>query len=365
MSEINIDVIPIVVGLIGLSGLILVNLLNALPKWLRVLVSLMLLLILSFCILYLLGKIRYENGVFTIHKSNPPSKVVIIKPEPPIDNEQQKPYDLLTNYAESLKNSNEAIRNEAIDSLYYIAYKHPNHIKTVCEVFCSHIRDITNDSAYRKKNTAKNPPEDIQHIINRLLKNDGESLIFDSFPKNLQGAYLYGADFQNAKLDSVNFQNATLSKANFKSAKLNNVNFETTVLNEKVSFEDAQLTEVFFRYNKLTDVNFQKSKINRGVFRKTRLTGVNFDNAYFDVANFNESVMVEVSFRNNTLNGVSFRNASFSKNINFTNAKFHNVDFWTKIKPKKGEVIFKETIFEDIDIEKITSQNYTTRRTNP
>ena len=281
-----------------------------------------------------------------------------------IKQEQKEIENNYYRYVDNLKYSNEAIRNEAIDNLYKYAYEHSTrYLKSVCDVFCSHICDITNDSTYRKQNN-KTPRKDIQNILDRLLRKDGDTLIFAPLRKSLQGTYLYGANFRDAILSNVDFEEATLSKADFKYAKLNDVNFRDAILDDNVSFEESELTNVNFRYNRLTNVIFKKSKINTGRFKFTKLTKVNFDNAHIDVADFGESEMVDVSFLNDTLRSVSFRNASLKK-VNFTNAKFYNVDFWTKIKTTKEDVNFKETMFENTAIERIISKNYTTMRTNP
>ena len=314
-------------------------------------------------------------------------------------------------YVDNLKHSNEGNRIDAIENLYKLAYEYPSErSQKVCEVFCSHIREITSDSIYQTKNSNK-PPKDIQNIIDLLLKNDKDSLIFNRFWKNLKGSYLNGADFQNAKLNSVDFIDATLSNADFRLAFLNNVTFISDAKNHDINFGEAELSNVDFRNNKLTKVNFKKSKINRVIFKNTRLSDINFEDAYLNEVNFDESVMIRVSFRNDTLINVSFRkdtlqkvyfqnsiinkgifrNASINdvnfdnaefyvanfndskltdvyfkktklkdtsfrqvtyKNVDFNDARFYNVDFYTGLKIKKEEIFFQNTKFEN-DLEKI------------
>ena len=79
----------------------------------------------------------------------------------------------------------------------------------LCEVFCSHIRISTSDSIYKKVNS-KNPRKDIQNINDRLLKKEGDTLIFAPFRKSLEGTYLYGTDFRNAILYNVDFEEGKL-----------------------------------------------------------------------------------------------------------------------------------------------------------
>ena len=276
--------------------------------------------------------------------------------------EREKNYH---NYVGYLVVSNEGIRNKAINDLYQYAYKYSaEFLKPVCDAFCSHIREITSDSVYRAKNK-ETPRNDIQNIIDLLFKKNDDTLIFNQVRKSLEGAYLHGANFQNAILNNIDFEAATLSNANFKSAKLNDVSFIAAILNANLNFDGAELTNVNFRYGRLTNVNFKNSKIIPGKFYGATLTDVQFDNAHINVGNFELSEMINVSFINDSLKDVSFRHVKVYQNVNFANAKFNNVDFWTRTKPKKEEVNFKGTIFEKDDIERITSLNYTTSRTNP
>jgi len=272
----------------------------------------------------------------------------------------EKNYNVLI---KSLDSKIDSTRINAISSLYKIANENrDDYLYNVCDVFCSKIRNITSSSSYKKDND-RSPSGDIQLIIDMLFKQKKDGLIFDRLMKNFSGAYLYGADFGNATINKVDLRNATLSKANFVSAKLQNTDFREAILNENVNFENAVLDTVNFRYNTLTDVTFRKSTLRHVIFLTTKLTNVNFENAYFNVANFNSSTMMDVSFIGADVTSVSFRNNSFKK-VKFSNANFYNVDFWTKVKTSKEDVDFRGTMFADDDIEKITSQNFTTRKSN-
>jgi len=261
----------------------------------------------------------------------------------------------------SLDSKVDSTRINAISHLYKLANEYrDDYLNNICDEFCSKIRKITGESSYRINNQ-NSPSEEIQKIINVLFKREKDGLIFDRLTKDLNGAYLYGADFGNAILNKVDFRNAILSNASFVSARLQNTDFREARLDENVNFENAVLDTVNFRYNTLTDVIFKKSTLRHVIFLTTNLNSVNFENAYFNVANFNSSKMVDVSFIGADMTSVSFRNGTFKK-IKFMNAIFYNVDFWTKVKTSIEDVNFKGTLFADYTIDQITSFGFTTNK---
>ena len=275
--------------------------------------------------------------------------------------QQQETAKDFIRYTDDLEHPNEGRRVEAIDRLYKIAHETPSdYLNYLCNVFCSHIINYTNTSSYQDKNK-RSPSRDIQKIINLLLKNDRDSLIFDQHWKSLERAYLYGADFSNAILNNVDLSGATLNEAIFKSAKLYTTHFMDAKL-DNVNFENAYLENVNFRFIPLISANFKKSNIRVGRFFDTRLTDVNFEGAHIDIANFGHAIMKGVSFKETDLTAVSFRRDSLV-NVNFTGAKLNNVDFWNANLMEK--VYFTGTSLENKPFNEITCYECSQKLTRP
>ena len=281
-----------------------------------------------------------------------------------VKEEEQKLEDNFRNLQKDLENSNEEYIMP-INQLYMLAKNQPKiYLGPVCNVFCAHIRETTSDTANYINNHRTQPSEEIQKIINLLVKPNDDSMIFDKVNKDLQGAYLSGADFQNATLNGVNFSDATLSRANFESAKLYSTRFTDAKLNDSINFNGATLDGVNFRHTIITSAYFKNSKIRKGRFFNTRLTGVYFDDAHIEATDFGQSTMIKVSFRNAVITGVSFKQDSLSK-VYFNKAIFSSVDFWTDIKPKQRDVDFTGTKLAEFSIDEITKRDFSLRRTRP
>lgn len=258
---------------------------------------------------------------------------------------------------ELLGNQNESTRIGGAYHLYSLANEYPDeYLNPVCEIFCAHIRTITNGKNYQE-NYKEKPSNEIQTIIDLLFKKNKDSnLIFDDCKKKLNNTFLNGIDFGNTTLNNVDFENVRISKVSFSYAKLNNVvflfaklnnvqitstvlndiNFSFTVLND-ISFGNAKLNDIYFEYSSLTDVDFKIAKLSNVYFSdisaydtcpETILRNINFQDATLYNVYFNNDYLIldDSNFRNATLTNVYFNDANLS-DVDFENAKLTNVDF--------------------------------------
>ncbi len=123
---------------------------------------------------------------------------------------------------ELLGNANESTRTGATYSLFFLAKDYPEEFaKPVFEIFCSHIRNITNTEEY-KANNKRRPSNEIQSIIDLVFRRRDSVSRFSCFSANLSGSYLIGANFHMAHLPSANLEYIKLEEADLTNAYLNN-----------------------------------------------------------------------------------------------------------------------------------------------
>ncbi len=104
--------------------------------------------------------------------------------------------------------------------LYSLAREYPKEYPArVCDVFCRHIRNWTEEEVYKKSNP-KEPAKKIQQMLNFLTKEqDGKPPPFDSRSIKLSEAFLNGANLWGAQLMGANLNRARLMGANLEDAE--------------------------------------------------------------------------------------------------------------------------------------------------
>ena len=197
---------------------------------------------------------------------------------------------------ELLGNPRESARIGCAYNLYFLAEESPDdYLDPVCEILCAHVRTITNEKTYQDKNREK-PSNEIQTVLNLLFKkNKHERLIFRNCYKNLDAAFLAGANLHSATLHNVNFRNAALSVVDFESAELSDIEFINAAL-RSVNFNGAKLSNINFMFALFNYVGFFDATLNAVDFRHVRMNDVDFWKARLkDKILFKETVLEKYS----------------------------------------------------------------------
>lgn len=180
-----------------------------------------------------------------------------------------------------LGNIHTSARIGGVYNLYFLANEYPNeYLEPACEILCAHIRTITGEKEYQEKYKEKTSTE-IQTILDLLFHKD-YNLIFNECWKNLEGAFLNGANFQFGKLRNVNFIKTNLSGVFFNNATLGDVDFSLGAILSDVLFSDTTLNKVYFSYTALIDVDFNNAILSNVFFNNATLIDVDFEGAKFE-----------------------------------------------------------------------------------
>lgn len=245
---------------------------------------------------------------------------------------------------ELLGNRNESARIGGLFDLFFLANDYKEYVKPVCEIFCAHIRTITNSKDYQENYQIK-PSNEVQTILDFLFKPNQEKAkyreplqeepIFSSSMKNLKGTFLNGANFYRAMVINAEFGGATINKGEFYKTKF-----------AGVDFYEVKMRECEFKYSKLDDVSFFKAEIKDAIFVMTTLVKVHFTKALisgvqfkigvsFDDVIFNETTFIQTNFDKSKFSKLYFKDNSFSKT-------------YFSFNKKKEKDNFKEILSDDV-----------------
>ncbi len=218
---------------------------------------------------------------------------------------------------ESLANAKPSARIASFYQFYYLAVKLKNDDgfrKSVFDILCAHLRDITIATTFYGKNVEK-PAEEVQSLLGVLFKPSDKN-VFAKLTSDLRGAYLIGVDFDNAELKDANFEHAILRKAIFMHANL-----------ENAKFMHANLENAKFRYANLENAKFMHANLENAKFRSANLQYANFRSANLQYANFWSANLENAKFRYANLENANFFGANL-ENANFRDANLENAKFF-------------------------------------
>ena len=131
--------------------------------------------------------------------------------------EEGQRQERLRNAIEHLGHDKDSVRLGGAYELFHLAKDTEDLRQTVLDILCSHIRQTTSESKYRKAHKSK-PSEEIQSLLTLLFVQKHE--VFKDCHINLQGSWLNGADLKGARLEGAILNGAHLQKADLLNARL-------------------------------------------------------------------------------------------------------------------------------------------------
>jgi uncharacterized protein YjbI with pentapeptide repeats len=215
---------------------------------------------------------------------------------------------------EHLGSNQDAVNLGAIYTLHQLAKDNLDLRKTVFEILCSYVREITSQESYKERCLTSNK---IQSILNLLIMDENERYVYESFLNtlDLRGSFLYKASLSKANLIQAKLIGVNLSKAELSSANL----------------EEADLTGAVLEGANMPWTNLLGA----------RLLGVNMDGSNLQSAIMKNLSIKDAIFSRTDLRGIDFQHADFN-NVNLTNANLAGSDL------RQGS--FKDTSFEGVKL---------------
>ena len=178
---------------------------------------------------------------------------------------------------ESLGHALASVRIAAFHQFYNLAKgsSDKDFVKSIFDILCSHLRQITSDDDYRNGKGRDKPTEECQSLLDVLFKNPQN--IFLELNAQLRGVHLVGANFWKANLYGVVFNGANLRGADFWRSELNCATFAYAKL-QGVKFMHANADNAYFGYADVEGAIFNFAHLCDAVFQDDV---ENLDKAYF------------------------------------------------------------------------------------
>ena len=188
---------------------------------------------------------------------------------------------------ESLGHAAASVRIAAFHQFYNLAKGSldKDFVKSIFDILCSHLRQITSDDDYRNGKGQDKPTEECQSLLDVLFKNPQN--IFSGVEAQLRGVHLVGANFWKANLHGVVFSGANLRGADFWKSELNHA-----------IFADAKLQGARFVHAKADNAYFGRADVEGAIFNFAYLRDAVFqdDVKHLDKAYFSYIVVGDYPF---------------------------------------------------------------------
>ena len=216
-----------------------------------------------------------------------------------------------------LEDKEVAARISVYRQFYQLAKdSHDNNFrKSVFDVLCAHLRNMTNAISYKEGAGKDHPTDECQSLLNIIF--DAEDFIFIAFPANLEKVHLASADIPRANFTGANFSGADLSNtdvadlcfqdANFSGANLLNVNFIGAYL-RWANFSGADLSNAGLQNVNLEEANLSHANLSQANFDGAIMDSVNLSHANLQHATFGDWGLENVT----NVNKTDFRGATIS-----------------------------------------------------
>ncbi|MFZ4546539.1 MAG: pentapeptide repeat-containing protein [Bacteroidales bacterium] len=178
------------------------------------------------------------------------------------------------NAIDQLGHEKTAVILGAIYTLHHIAKVSLELRKSIFDILCTYIRDITSEEGYK---TNKFPDIKVQSILNLLFINLNERETYIQYNADLHDANLDGALFVNASMVGANLRNASLLNANLSEADLSFSDLYNADLSEanltKAIFIEAKLIETALMMSNLQGADLSGADLNLSNISNADLNG--------------------------------------------------------------------------------------------
>ena len=216
----------------------------------------------------------------------------------------------------NLGHSSPSVRLGGVYSLYELAGKEPELAKNIHEILCAHVRETTQDEAYRKKHAARSPSTEVQSLLNLLAKpKEGHPFgQHERYPIDLSRAYLAGANLFEAKLQGAVLVSAQLQGAMLWGARLLGARLFGAQL-QGVSMLKAKLQGAVLIRTQLQGAQMQGVQLQGAMLWQARLQGANLSDARLQAADLSGAQLQRADLYRAQLQGAYATDQSGLHNI--------------------------------------------------
>ena len=194
--------------------------------------------------------------------------------------EQGQRQERLKNAIEHLGHQSDSMRLGGAYELFHLSQDTEELRRTVLDILCAHIRQVTGEGQYQETHNSK-PSEEIQSLLTLLfVQNHG---VFKGLDVNLQGSWLTGANLGGARL-----LGATLTETCLQGAFL----------------RDARLQGALLRYARLQGANLRNVQLQGAILHSVRLQCADMEKAALQGASLGGA-----GLQSTKLNGADLRGA--------------------------------------------------------
>ena len=152
---------------------------------------------------------------------------------------------------QSLGSEQPSARIAAFYQFYHLAKSgsaDKDFVKSIFDILCAHLRQITSGHDYRNGEGKAKPTEECQTLLDVLFRNPQD--LFTGMTAHLRGVYLVGADLRGAHfINGTNLEKAVLNNADLRGARF------WTAMAYKASFLDANVIGASFGYTSMQCAN--------------------------------------------------------------------------------------------------------------
>ena len=164
---------------------------------------------------------------------------------------------------QSLGSEQPSARIAAFYQFYYLAKNgsaDEDFVKSIFDILCAHLRQITSRHDYRNGEGQEKPTEECQTLLDVIFRNPQR--LFTEMTAHLRGVYLVGADLRHAQFGySTDLEGARLDNANLQHAQF------VVAVASKVSFRGADINRTVFAYTDMHHANLYAAKnIKKAMF---------------------------------------------------------------------------------------------------
>ena len=164
---------------------------------------------------------------------------------------------------QSLGSEQPSARIAAFYQFYHLAKNgsaDEDFVKSIFDILCAHLRQITSRHDYRNGEGQEKPTEECQTLLDVIFRNPQH--LFTEMTAHLRGVYLVGADLRHAQFGyCTDLEGARLDNTNLQHAQF------VVAVAPKVSFRGADINGTVFAHTDMHHANLYAAKnIKKAIF---------------------------------------------------------------------------------------------------
>ena len=197
--------------------------------------------------------------------------------------EQGQIHERLKIAVEHLGNKSDSVRFGAVYELFHLAKDEEDLRRTILDIICVYIRQVTSKKCYRCMYPA-DPSEEIKNVVRLVFVGSESEGIFKGLPANLRGAWLNGIDLSNVHLEKAILTNAKLNGANLRDTNL----------------QGAYLTDASMWLADMRNIRTQCADLVGAQMQGADLTGARMQGVYLGKAHLQGAILTGADMRGAT-----------------------------------------------------------------